>query len=122
MCIEVTSGVACLIESDSNYKFSEREHLLYAVESYTKKNENKITQSTDMLSYSPLFFSFGAFSCEVDALASSGNNTNLISGRINLDEAVLSVTTRTTPSSPGCSLVIRVSGHLLGSVIIFRSG
>ena len=70
--------------------------------------------------YSPLLFSAGAFSSEETALASSGSNTNLISGRINLDEAVLSVTTRITPSSLGCSCVIRASGHLLDGAISER--
>ena len=61
-----------------------------------------------------LFFTFDALASEINALASSGNKTNLTRGRINSDEAVLTVTTRITPSSPGCSCVIRASGHLFG--------
>ena len=61
-----------------------------------------------------LFFTFVALACEINALASSGNKTNLTKGRINSDETVLTVTTRTTLSSPGCSCVIRASGHLFG--------
>ena len=56
-----------------------------------------------------LSFTFDALACEVNALASSGNKINLTKGRVNSDEAFLTVTTRTTPSSPGCSCVIRAT-------------
>ena len=50
----------------------------------------------------------------VELAAGPGSITNLTMGRMSSEDAVRTVATRVTPSSPRCSLVMRARGHLLG--------
>ena len=45
---------------------------------------------------------------------SPGSITNLIRGRMSLEEAVRTIATRVIPSFPGCSFVMQTRDHLLG--------
>jgi len=60
-----------------------------------------------------------AFSGEILAFVSTDSNT-LIRGRMSSDEAVRSVTTRITLSSPGCSFVMRARSYLHTGVVSER--
>lgn len=50
-----------------------------------------------------------------------GSKMRRFTARLNVDDAVRTVTTRTWPSSPGCTSTTRASGHLLGGVVSLRS-